>query len=117
MNIIEKYPLFFCDYNINNNNNNERYNQAWIKARQAAEILKKCYLAEKVILFGSLLHKTSFDFTSDIDLAVSGIPDSRFYKAVGTIMQVVTPFEIDLVDINDCRESIKKTIESEGVAL
>jgi len=68
-------------------------------------------------LFGSLLHKTLFDATSDIDLAVSGIPESRFYDAVGTVLQAAAPFEVDLVDIDDCRESIKKVIESEGVVL
>ena len=114
MSITKKYPLLFNDRSIYNS---ELYEQAWEKANQAAQILKQHYYAQKVILFGSMLHKISFDSTSDIDLAVSGIPESRFYDAVGTILQVASPFEIDLVDIDDCRESIKKAIESEGVAL
>ena len=114
MSVTNKYPMLFCDDSIHNR---ELYNQAWIKANQAAEILKQCYSAKKVILFGSMLHKTLFDSTSDIDLAVSGISESRFYDAVGTVLQAVSPFEIDLVDIDDCRASIKKVIESEGVAL
>ena len=112
--ITKKYPLLFHDDSIYNS---ELYNQAWVKANQAAEILKQYYSAQKVILFDSMLHKNSFDSSSDIDLAVSGIPDNRFYDAVGTILQVVSPFEIDLVDIDDCRESVKKVIASEGVAL
>jgi len=110
--IKKKYPLLFME-----KDNSDRYNLAWQKARQAAEILKKSYMAEKVFLFGSLLHKEAFDADSDIDLAVSGIQDNRFYHAAGTIMQIVTPFEVDLVDVNDCRKSIKETIESEGVEL
>lgn len=114
MSIIEKYPLLLNNHYININ---DLYNQAWAKARQAAEVLKKSYTAKRVILFGSLLDKDVFDSNSDIDIAVSGIPDRKFYEAVGIIMQVVFPFKVDLVDINECRESIKRTIESEGVSL
>ena len=110
--IKKQYPLLFMK-----KDNGDRYNLAWQKAIQAAEILKKSYMAEKVLLFGSLLHKEEFDFNSDIDLAVSGIPDNQFYHAAGTIMQITTPFEVDLVDVNDCRKSIKEMIESEGMEL
>jgi len=110
--IKNEYPSLFID-----KDNGARYDLAWQKARQAAEILKKHYMAENVFVFGSLLHKETFDLDSDIDLAAAGIPDNRFYHAIGTLMQILAPFEVDLVDINDCRKSIKKTIESEGMEL
>ena len=97
MDVIKKYPMLFHNDSIHNS---ELYDQAWVKANQAAEILKRHYSANKVILFGSLLHKTLFDATSDIDLAVSGIPESRFYDVVGTVLQAAAPFEVDLVDID-----------------
>ena len=110
--IKSEYPLLFMEKDYS-----ARYDLAWQKARQAAEILKKHYMAENVFVFGSLLHREIFDLNSDIDLAVSGIPDNRFYHALGTLMQILAPFEVDLVDINDCRKSIRKTIESEGMEL
>src|SRR5690554_1820518 len=113
MSVLDKYPLML----IHNDNSEELYSNALILAKKAADVLKKKYSASKVVLFGSLLDENSFGTTSDIDLAVLGIPDNKFYDAVGTIIQVVTPFEVDLVDISDCRESIKKSIENEGVEL
>ncbi len=114
MNILEKYPLLYKEDSINIS---KRYEQAWEKAKKASAFLKKYYFAERVILFGSLLDKESFDSLSDIDLGVSGVPDNKFFEAVGKIMEIVSPFEVDLVDINDCRESIKKSILREGVVI
>ncbi len=112
--LIEKYPYFF---NAKNDEIDKRYHDAWEKARMAAQLLKDSFFAKKVYLFGSLLDKNAFDLNSDIDLAVSGVPDRIFYKALGSITEVVYPFNVDLIDINDCRESIKKVIESEGIQL
>ncbi len=30
---------------------------------------------------------------------------------------ITVPFAVDLVDVNDCRKSIKESIESEGIEL
>ena len=114
MNVTERYPYLL---NTNHDEINKRYNDAWEKARSAARVLKDSFFAEKVILFGSLLDKNSFDMHSDIDLAVLGVPDRIFYKALGSLAEVVFPFNVDLVDINDCKESLKKVIESEGVQI
>ncbi len=114
MNVVERYPyLLYTNYD----EINIRFNDAWEKARSAARVLKDSFFAKKVILFGSLLDKNAFDMSSDIDLAVMGVPDGIFYKALGSITEVVFPFNVDLVDINDCSESLKKVIESEGIQL
>lgn len=111
---MDKYPRLSDGFK---SNNHERYNQAVIKANLAADILKTKYSANKVLLFGSLLDDNKFDENSDIDLAISGVRDDKFYEALGTIMQIVAPFDVDLIDINDCRESIRKSIEREGVLI
>ncbi len=114
MNVIERYPYLL---DTNNDEINKRYNDAWEKARLAAQVLKDSFSAKKVILFGSLIDKNAFDMSSDIDLAVMGVPDGIFYKALGSLAEVVYPFNVILVDINDCRVSLKKVIESEGIQL
>jgi uncharacterized protein len=92
-----------------------RYSEACSMAKLASKMLKTKYHANTVLLFGSLLYRDRFDMHSDIDLAVSGIPDEFFYKAVGETLTLVSPFDLDIVDIEDCRESIKKEILKEGV--
>lgn len=94
-----------------------RHDKAVQMAKLASEMLKKKFHAKKVLLFGSVLYKEYFGMHSDIDLAVSGIPDESFYKAVGETLTLVSPFEVDIVDIDDCRESIKKVILNEGVQI
>jgi predicted nucleotidyltransferase len=64
---------------------------------------------------GELLKRGSLWF--DIDLAVWGLPENRFYAAVGAITCLTSNFKIDLVDATDCRESLKKSIELEGVEM
>ncbi len=65
---------------------------------KAVAILKK-FGAKKVYLFGSLAEGNSSD-DSDIDLAVSGLPDTVFYKAGGQLMLELKR-RIDLIDIDE----------------
>lgn len=61
--------------------------QATAEARNIAALLRDCYGATRVILFGSLA-RGGFSLESDIDLAVVGLAKSDFYTA--------------LADANDC---------------
>lgn len=110
--IVEKYPLLFKN---DNNKIEERYNLAWKQVRHIAQILKKNYGATRVLVFGSLTDKNKFSKNSDIDLAVKGIEDRVFYKVYSEITRKYTDFDIDLVDIKDCRKSLLKKIEKEGI--
>lgn len=69
------------------------------------------------MVFGSLVDRSRFNRWSDIDLAVLGIPAARFYAAVGAVTRLITDFKVDLVDIDDCKESISKAIIREGVEI
>ena len=88
--------------------------KAWSLARSAAKILKETFGAQKVVVFGSLLEKDSFSPWSDIDLAVWGIPTSRFYAAVGTITGLSPIIKIDVVDPDACKQSVLEMILREG---
>ncbi len=110
---VSRYPLTFAkdvDPSLS-----RRYKIAWNTARDAANILKQKYKADKVVVFGSLLYKSRFNKWSDIDLAVWGVPDNRFYAAVGEIIGLDSKFKIDVVDYNDCKSSLQKVIKNEGI--
>ncbi|MEO8356185.1 MAG: nucleotidyltransferase domain-containing protein [Chloroflexota bacterium] len=92
-----------------------RMKKAWKLAKQAAGILRKQYHAERVAVFGSLLHETRFTQWSDVDIAAWGIPAEETFRAIGAVMDLDSSLEINLVDINTCTPSLLKAIEQEAV--
>ncbi len=92
-----------------------RRERAWELAREAASLLKNSYGAKKVAVFGSLAHQLWFSRWSDVDLAAWDIPSDRFFAAVGAVTGLSPEFDVDLVDAQTCRDSIRKGIEKEGV--
>ncbi len=108
----EKYPIL---YQNSETNLSERYKKALQEANQAAILLKEKYGAQTVWIFGSLANKEKFHSKSDIDLAETGIPEDRFYAAVGAVNR--GNFKVDLVDKDDCREIIRKAIKKEGIII
>lgn len=112
--IKKEYPLLFEN---NEKEINERFDEAWAQVYLISDLLKTKYKAEKVIVFGSLTEKQRFHKRSDIDIAVSGIADENFYKAYGEIIGKVSMIEVDLVDTNDCRDSLLAVIKEEGIVI
>lgn len=112
-----KYPLFFKEYTSDEPYLSKRYEDAWDVAKKAARLLKESYGAKKVVVFGSLTSRYSFNRWSDIDLAAWGIPDAKFYAAVGAVTGLTTEFKIDLVDAEECRMSLRKAIENKGIEI
>ena len=110
-----KYPLLFED--PQKNRDKEQYKKAMHAIQKIAGILKQEFQATEVRLFGSLLEKERFTEFSDIDIAERGIPPSKFYKAYARITREVSDFNIDLVDMEDCKEAIKDVIDKEGVVI
>jgi uncharacterized protein len=75
----------------------QRRKQGLEIAKTAAEILKNEFAAARVVVFGSLLRE-DFHETSDIDLAVWGLPEKLYFKAVGRLLSL-SAFDFDLVEI------------------
>lgn len=113
---MQKYPLTFTeDITQNDTSLSKRYEDAWEVAKLAAKLLKDYYSAKKVVVFGSLIKRSSFTRWSDIDLAAWGIPDDKFYAAVGAVTGLTADFKVDLVDVAACRISLRKAIEDKGI--
>lgn len=95
----------------------ERWLQARRVAQEAAQLLREEFEAEKVLLFGSLLHRSWFTVWSDIDLAVRGVPPDRFFSAVAAVTGLSPDFQIDLVDLDECSTSLRSVIDRDGIVL
>lgn len=91
-----------------------RYQCAWGAARRAAELLRQRYAAQRVVVFGSLLHQDRFGAHSDVDIAVWGIPWPAYLHALGEVLELEEGIEINLVDIECCHSLLREAIEREG---
>ena len=81
-----------------------------------AKALKERFHASKVMLFGSLT-RTDFSLWSDIDLAVWGIPSADYFKAVAYASGYSSVFKVDLIDAEDCSQSLLQHITRNGIEL
>lgn len=95
----------------------ERFEHAKVVAGRAAMLLKGQYNVACVQLFGSLVHPQRFHHRSDIDLAVWGLPEQDYCRAVGQLQAVDAEFAIDLIRIEEASPSLRATIEEEGMPL
>lgn len=113
--INKKYPLLFAENN--QDQLQERKEKAISEAKRLAKILKQDFGAEKVYLFGSLARPDGFHTRSDIDLAVQGLSPRKYYRAVSFLLDEAQDFQVDLIDLEECRETIRLRILEEGVEL
>lgn len=65
---------------------------------KAAEALKKAG-AREVYVFGSALTER-FREDSDVDLAISGLPPERFFRAMGAAARILRR-DVDLIDLDE----------------
>lgn len=94
----------------------QRAERALAVARRAADILHQDFGVSRVWLFGSLARGT-FDAASDIDLAVDGIEERVFLRALGRLLSLDPEFEVDLVDLRDARPGLRTAVERDGILL
>ncbi|OPY57965.1 MAG: hypothetical protein A4E55_01270 [Pelotomaculum sp. PtaU1.Bin035] len=94
-----------------------RYNDAMARARLAAGHIKQRYKC-RVFLFGSLLLKDRFGEHSDIDLAVADLaPETNFWQLYSEVMNILHPFDFDLVELERVDPAVRENILKGGVEL
>jgi len=76
------------------------------------QLLKK-YAPSRIVLFGSLTGIDNFRLTSDIDIAVEGIPKSQFFQAYADLLMNLD-IPIDLKPLEDLEGAILDRIAKEG---
>jgi predicted nucleotidyltransferase len=84
------------------------------EVKTAVDILKE-YGVKRIFLFGSVA-KSKHRSHSDIDLACEGISPERFFKVLGELLSR-TGGSIDLVDVKEVKDTLRKRIEREGILI
>ena len=91
--------------------------RAWQTVHRVAAMLYKDFGVTQVAVFGSLTKPESFSKWSDINIAVWGIPDDKYFRAVWEAEDISRLFEIDLVDFESCHGLLRERIESQAVRI
>ena len=91
--------------------------RAWQTAHRVATMLYEDFDATQVAVFGSLAHGTWFSKSSDIDIAVWGIPSDKYFRAVWEAEAISRLFKLDLVDFESCKRLFRERIESQAVRI
>lgn len=89
-------------------------------ARRAADLLVRRYGARRVYLFGSLAGTGSVPFhpTSDIDLAVEGLPGKGFWQALVAVDALMPRgHRADVSELESVRPYIKEAVLERGMLL
>lgn len=94
----------------------ERRSQGHRVACEAAQLLKSRFGASRVWLFGSMLDVKRVHSRSDIDLAVEGLKNAEYLKAVTQLMDL-SDFSVDLVQLEYASPSLRTKIAQQGIAL
>jgi uncharacterized protein len=94
-----------------------RFQQGRAIARQLADLLRRDFGVERVVLFGSLVDRELFHERSDIDLAAWGIPERRYLAAVAAVTSFTTAFSVDLARMEEATERLTHVVEEEGIPL
>ena len=91
--------------------------RAWDTAYRIAAMLYKDFGASHVAVFGSLAQGTWFSKSSDIDIAVWGIPTEKYFRAVWEAEDISRLFKLDMVDFENCKGLLRERIESQSVRI
>lgn len=93
------------------------FRHKWLIAEKAAEMLKKEFGVQQVAVFGSITQKALYHLRSDLDIAVWGLDEKKIHRAVAKLLQLEPSHRIDLVRIEDARDSLRSVIDQEGVLI
>jgi uncharacterized protein len=80
-------------------------------------MLKAVFAVERVVVFGSLVHPELFHLHSDVDLAVWGLGERDYLRALGQLQGLDPAFAIDLIRVEEAPAPLCATIVQEGQAL
>ena len=91
--------------------------RAWQTAHRIAKMLYEDFGATKVTVFGSLAEPDAFSKWSDIDIAVWGIPNNKYFRASSAASDISGLFKVDLVDFKDCKGLFRERIQNQLIPI
>ena len=91
--------------------------RAWHTVHRIASMLYEDFDATQVAVFGSLAEPEAFSKWSDIDIAVWGIPNDKYFRASSIASDISRLFKVDLVDFESCKGLFRERIQSQLVPI
>ncbi len=96
------------------------YEEAYRKALEGAKYLYE-QGAKKVFLFGSITKPEFFMRKSDIDIAVTGLPEEKRLAVEAKLIDILYPYDFDLVVIASkdfiARKEIMEAVKRDGICI
>jgi len=87
-------------------------------AQKCSNLLKKEFNVKKVYLVGSLTREFKIHEHSDIDLAVIGLQDKDYFKALNKLYEILPQgIDIDLITKETASESLNEFIIKDGLQI
>ena len=91
--------------------------RAWQTVHRIATMLYKDFGATQVAVFGSLTEPDAFSKWSDIDIAVCGIPNDKYFRAVSVASNISGLFKVDLVDFENSKGLFRERIQRQLIPI
>lgn len=91
--------------------------RAWQTAHWVAAMLYEDFNATQVAVFGSLAEPEAFSKWSDIDIAVWGIPNDKYFRASSIASDISGLFKVDLVDFESCKGLFRERIQRQLIPI
>ena len=111
-------PETLAQYRLQNQKGDEALLQrAWQTVHRIAAVLYKDFGVSQVAVFGSLAQPDAFSNWSDIDIAVWGIPNDKYFRASSIASDISGLFKVDLVDFERCQGLFRERIQSQLIPI
>ena len=111
-------PETLAQYRLQNRKGDEALLQrAWQTVHRIAAVLYKDFGVAQVAVFGSLAQPDAFSNWSDIDIAVWGIPNDKYFRASSIASDISGLFKVDLVDFERCQGLFRERIQSQLIPI
>ena len=91
--------------------------QAWHTAHEVAALLYEQFNATEVAVFGSLTEPMWFTAGSDIDIAVSGLSNDLYNKALSKIMDFDSAFKIDIINFDRSKGLFRERVKYQAIPI
>ncbi len=91
--------------------------RAWDTAHRIAAMFYEDFGATQVAVFGSLAEPEAFSKWSDIDIAVWGIPNDKYFRASSIASDISGLFKVDLVNFESCKGLFRERIQRQLIPI
>ncbi len=91
--------------------------RAWQTAHRIAAMLYEDFGATQVAVFGSLAKPEAFSKWSDIDIAVWGIPNDKYFRASSIASDISGLFKVDLIDFESSKGLFRERIQNQLIPI